>query len=145
MELEQLLMNEIREELDEIKTIAIGSEDSKRAIDGLTKLSGQIIEIRRLESEKELKEKQHQLEVDKLSHDQVHRKKQQIIEASQKTTQMKDEKKNNFVKNAITIGSGIASIGLAVWGTKVSFKFEEHGTITTPIGRCFIQRLLPKK
>lgn len=59
--------------------------------------------------------------------------------------QMREEQKDRLIKNCIAVASIIVPVGLTVWGTIVSMKFEETGTITTAIGRGFISRLLPKK
>lgn len=59
--------------------------------------------------------------------------------------QMREDQKDRLIKNCIAAAGIVIPVGLTVWGTLVSMKFEETGTITTAIGRGFINRLLPKK
>ena len=51
------------------------------------------------------------------------------IELQEKRKQMREEKVDRWVKN----------------GTLVTLKFEEKGTVTTIMGRGFINKLFPKK
>ena len=59
--------------------------------------------------------------------------------------QMREEQKDRLIKNCIAVAGIVIPVGLTVWGTITSLKFEENGTITTAIGRGFINKLLPKK
>ena len=116
MNIETLLFKEIEDEFGELKKQEVGSDGYKSGVDGLAKLMDRAIEIEKLN-----------------------------IEIEQKEKDRKEEQKDRFVKNCIT-GSGIAiSAILTVWGTLKSLKFEETGTVTTLIGRGFINKLLPKK
>lgn len=57
----------------------------------------------------------------------------------------KEEKTDRLIKNIMTAAGIILPVIVTVWGTKVSLKFEEEGTVTTLIGRGFINKLIPKK
>lgn len=127
MSIKTQLSEEIKDEFENLKKVELGSDKHKIAVDSLTKLLDRSIEMDKLdleyqdkyesrETEKELKEKQ-----------------------------MKDEKKDRLVKNVLTGVSVVGGFGLTVWGTIKSIKFEETGSITTIMGRGFIQKLLPKK
>lgn len=125
--LETLLNEEIQEEFEELGKLDVGSDKYKTTVDGLTKLCDRAIEIEKFKSEQELKRDQQEAD--------------EILKAEQ----MKDERKDRMVKNSLTAaGIGIPAL-LTVWGTIKSIKFEETGTITTIMGRGFIQKLLPKK
>lgn len=125
--LETLLQEEIQEEFEELGKIEVGSDKYKSAVDGLTKLCDRAIELEKIKTEKDLKQDQ------------------QNIDAELRAEQLKDERKDKIVKNCLT-GAGIVLPAiLTVWGTIKSIKFEETGTITTIMGRGFIQKLLPKK
>lgn len=65
------------------------------------------------------------------------------IEADVK--RQKHEKLIEIVKNGTVIGTTVMTLGVTIWGTIKSLKFEVDGTVTTPIGRGFINKLLPKK
>lgn len=125
--LETLLHEEIQGEFEELEKIEVGSDKYKTAVDGLTKLCDRAIEIEKFKTEQELKRDQQEAD--------------EILRAEQ----MKDERRDRLVKNCLTgAGIGIPAV-LTVWGTLKSIKFEETGTITTIMGRGFIQKLLPKK
>lgn len=56
-----------------------------------------------------------------------------------------EEKRDRFIKNCMTAAGIIVPVVVTVWGTCKSFEFEKEGTITTIMGRGFINKLLPKK
>lgn len=74
------------------------------------------------------------IEMEKVKNEQLFREQQR-----------KDEQKDRLIKNIIGVAGIVLPLAVTIWGTKVSLKFEEEGTITTPIGRGFINKLLPKK
>ena len=121
-----LLNAEIEDEFERLSSIDVGSEKYKVAVDGLTKLVDRQIEMEKFIIEHE----------DKVNN--------QEKENDLKRKQMRNENADRIVKNvltAISVGGGFA---LTVWGTYKSFKFEETGSITTIMGRGFINRLLHK-
>lgn len=127
MSVETLLVQEIEEEFNELSKMEVGSEKYKMAVEGLAKLCDRQIEMEKIKSEQRLK--RNQLEID----------------TQMKAKQMEDEKKDRVVKNCLTgAGIGIPAL-LTIWGTIKSIDFEKTGTITTIMGRGFIQKLLPKK
>ena len=127
MRIETLLRDEIQNEFEDLKQMELGSETYKTAVDGLTKLVDRAIELEKMESE--LQERIDNRETDN----------------DLKLKQMKDEKTNRFVTNAIAIAGIVIPSLLTVWGTMKTLKFEEEGTVTTIMGRGFINKLLPKK
>lgn len=125
--IESLLHKEIQERLGDIGKMEIGSEEYKKAVDSVTKLVEKAIEI------------------DKFNNDCVVSEKTREFEEQLKVTQVVSDQRDRLIKNILT-GAGIAvPAGLTIWGTLKSLKFEETGTITTAIGRGFINKLLPKK
>lgn len=112
----QLLDDRIQDELAYLAGIDASSEEYVKAVDGVTKLLDRAIEL------------------DKIS-----------IEDARKAEQLDDERKDRIVKNVITAVGTAATIGVAIWGTVVSINFEKEGTITTLMGRGWINKLLPKK
>ena len=127
MQLDELLRKEIQTEVEALEGMEVGSKEYSATVDGVTKLMDRAIEIEKINIE-------HQERVESREEDN-----------RIKTKQMKDEQKDRLVKNAISVGSILATIGVTVWGTKKSFEFEKEGTITTIMGRGFINKLLPKK
>ena len=125
--LETLLNEEIKDEFSEVSKLEVGSDKYKVAVDGLAKLCDRAIELEKFKSEQEFKREQHE------------------VETRMKEEQTKEEIKDRKIKNGLTAASIGAPAALAVWGTLKSIKFEETGTITTLMGRGWIQKLLPKK
>lgn len=127
MKNEHLLHEEIQSEFAELSKLAVGSDEYKIAVDGVTKLMDRAIEIDKLNIEYEEKKAARENENDF------------------KIQQLNDEKKDRLIKNLLTgLGIAIPSV-ITVWGTLKSLKFEEEGTVTTIVGRGFINKLLPKK
>lgn len=121
------LNEEVISELEKLKEMEIGSEQYRTTVDGITKLVDRINEYDKLDAEV-------------VSKDNAFEK-----ELAFKREQMEEEKKDRWIKNGIAIGGIILPCILTIWGTKKSFEFEKEGTITTIMGRGFINKLLPKK
>ena len=127
MKIDTLLHEEIQNEFGELKRLAVGTEEYKITVDGITKLMDRAIEIDKLENDHKEKVANRESEMDL------------------KIQQMEDEKKDRRIKNFIAVfGIGVPTL-LTIWGTKKSIQFEKEGTFTTIMGRGFINRLLPKK
>ncbi len=128
MDIQTMLNDEIVREFDKLGEMEdLGDDKYRTTVDGLTKLIDRTITMEKFNIESE----------DKLA--------AQEFEREMKLKEMKVERNDRIAKNVLT---GVATIGgfaLTIWGTFKSFKFEETGTITTAMGRGFIQRLLPKK
>lgn len=125
--IETLLYEEIDAEFEKLSHLEPGTEQHKAAADTLAKLMDRAIEIDRVESE---------------SNDRAVARESEL---QLKEQQLTDEKKDRWVKNIIGAAGVILPLIVTIWGTKTSLKFEEEGTVTTPIGRGFINKLLPKK
>ena len=67
------------------------------------------------------------------------------IEVEFKRQEMNEERKDRWIKNGIAALSVIVPTAVTVWGTIKTIEFEKEGTITTIMGRGFINKLLPKK
>lgn len=127
MNIERLLRKEIVDELEMLSKIQIGSEDYKSAVDGLTKLMDRAIEMEKFDREMDEKTKSRE--------DEKYLRIQELYE----------NQKNRKLSNYIAIGGLVVPAILTVWGTIKTINFEKEGTITTIMGRGFINKLLPKK
>lgn len=127
MSIKTLLEEEIKEEFEELGKTEIGSKAYETTVDGLTKLVDRAIELEKSETER------------------ADRRAAQESELELKVQQAEDEKKDRKVKNWLTAAGIIIPTGVTIWGTIKSIKFEQEGTITTIMGRGFINKLLPKK
>lgn len=128
MDIQTMLNDEIVREFDKLGEMEdLGDDKYRTTVDGITKLIDRTITMEKFNIESE----------DKLA--------AQEFEREMKLKEMKVERNDRIAKNVLT---GLATIGgfaLTIWGTFKSFEFEKEGTITTSMGRGFIQRLLPKK
>ena len=125
--IETLLHEEIQDGFDALSRMERGTETHKTTVDEVAKLFDKAIEIEKLEMEAKEREKARE------------------IEASLKRAQMEEDRKDRRVKNGIAIGGIVLPLAVTMWGTFKSFRFEETGTITTIMGRGFINKLIPKK
>ena len=123
MKIKETLYKEIEDELQALTEIEVGTDEYKSSVDGVTKLLDRAIEIEKHEAE--MKERE--------------------AERIAKNIQVAEEQKDRVVKNYISAGGIVLPLLVTIWGTLKSFKFEKDGTVTTIMGRGFINKLLPKK
>lgn len=116
MNMEALLHKEIESQFECLNDLEAGSKEYETTVDGLAKLMDRAIEI------------------DKLN-----------IEHDEKEDLANEERKDRWIKHAINIASIVIPTLVTIWGTKASFRFEKEGTITTIMGRGFINKMIPKK
>lgn len=122
-----LLNEEIQKEIEELREVEKGSEKHKIAADALSKLMEKSIEL------------------DKLDIEAYDREQTREDERMFREQQLKEDKKDRLIKNILTGVGIVIPAGLTIWGTLKSLKFEETGTVTTVMGRGFLNKLLPKK
>ena len=115
MDMDKLLKDEIRSEFEKLKVMEPGTEEHKTTVEGLTKLVDRAIEI------------------DKLS-----------IEHDNTIEKMKEDRFDRYIKYGLEGASYLIPAGIAVWGTIKSLEFEKTGSVTTIMGRGFINSLLPR-
>ena len=123
MKIKETLYKEIEDELQALNEIEVGTDEYKSSVDGVTKLLDRAIEIEKHEAE--MKERE--------------------AERIAKNIQVAEEQKDRVVKNYISASGVVLPLLVTIWGTLKSFKFEKDGTVTTIMGRGFINKLLPKK
>ena len=124
MSIQRLLREEIESEFKELSKITPGGEDYKVAVDGIAKLMDRAIEMEKNEIDRQ---------------DRIDAK---DSENELKTKQMEDEKKDRFVKNLLAGVGTIGGLVVTIWGAKKAWKFEETGTVASPVGRSFINKLI---
>lgn len=107
---------EIEEKFDELAKLDPTTKEYSAAVDSVTKLMDRAIEIEKLESSETQNEKQ-----------------------------MEEDRKSRLAKNCIDVGSVVLPLAVTIWGAKASFKFEETGTITTSVGRKFMDKIISWK
>lgn len=103
---------EIEDRLDDISKLDSTTKEYAMAVDSTTKLIDRAIEIEKLETSETQSEKQ-----------------------------MKEERKARLIKNLIDIGAIVLPLGVTLWGVKASLYFEDENTVTTTVGRKFMDKL----
>lgn len=126
MEIKTLLRDELTKEIQELGKIELGTDKYKLTVDGATKLADRVIELEKIEYEAEARYQDRK------------------SESELKLKQMEDEKKDRSIKNAISIGSVVLTVGLTVWGALKAWDFETEDTVGSPTGKSFMSRLIPK-
>lgn len=121
---------EIESELDALKETPVDSETFKTTVDCVSKLIDKRNEMEKIELDK------RKQDLSELAETNKNNKEKELNEYN---------KKDQFIKNAISIGSIVIPVFVTVWGTYKTLKFEETGTVTTIMGRGFINKLIPKK
>ena len=124
MSIQRLLREEIESEFKELSKITPGGEDYKVTVDGIAKLMDRAIEMEKNEIDRQ---------------DRIDAR---DSENELKTKQMEDEKKDRFVKNLLAGVGTIGGLVVTIWGAKKAWKFEETGTVASPVGRSFINKLI---
>ena len=114
--IETLLYEEIETKFEKLNKMEAGTPEYDKAVDSVTKLMDRVIDMERLDNE-----------------------------IQDKSETQKEEKKDRLIRNIISGVGVVLPIFVTIWGTKKSFEFEKEGTITTIMGRGFINKLLPKK
>lgn len=127
MKVETMLHDEILNEFEELKKLEVGSDGYRAAVDGISKLLDRAIEY------------------DKLDAECNERSLNRGFEEDYKLQLAEDEKRDRRIKNGITIAGIVIPSVITIWGTIKSLNFEKEGTVTTIMGRGFINKLLPKK
>ena len=127
MKVETMLHDEILNEFEELKKLEVGSDGYRAAVDGISKLLDRAIEY------------------DKLGAECNERSLNRGFEEDYKLQLAEDEKRDRRIKNGITIAGIVIPSVITIWGTIKSLNFEKEGTVTTIMGRGFINKLLPKK
>lgn len=146
--IKESLHNEIETEFEDLQGLDIGSDEYKVAVDGITKLVDRAIEIDKLEKEAEQKNKNHELEMAKMKDTKEIECQKVSISAKDldlKREQTNDNKRDQLFRNGIAIAGIIIPSVITIWGTLKTLKFEETGTVTTIMGRGFVNKLIPKK
>ena len=128
--IKEKLDTEICSELDTLTDIEVESEAYKTTVDCVSKLIDKRNEMEKIELEKKKQELSERIELNKMSKDK------ELNEYN---------KKDQLIKHAISIGSIVIPVFVTIWGTYKTLKFEETGTVTTIMGRGFINKLIPKK
>lgn len=147
-EIETLLCEEIQSQLELLKGTDVNSEEYKKLVDGITRLTDKAVDLKKVSVEAdetaqkmEFEREKFELEREKFEQEKA----QNSADVELKIKQMEDSKKDRRIQNGIAIAGIAVPTFVTIWGTIKSIKFEQTGSITTIMGRGFINKLLPKK
>ena len=107
---------EIEDKLEKLSKLDSGTKEYAEAVDSVTKLMDRAIEIGKLEESENRNEKQ-----------------------------IKEERKSRIVRNLIDVGGIVLPLAVTLWGGKASLYFEDSNTVTTTVGRKFMDRMFSFK
>lgn len=124
MSIKTLLSDEIKDELEGLHGLGLGTEEYKVTVDGVTKLMDRFNEMEKIQIES------------------LERAESRDTETDLKLRELADEKHDRFVKNCLTGVSIITGIGVAVWGTLVSQRFEKEDSYTSITGRGWVNKTI---
>ena len=116
MDMETLLYEEIEADLRGLKDMQVDDESYKLAAGNVAVLMDRAIELEKLK-----------------------------LEQKEKALAREEDRKDRLVKNCLAAAGILIPSVITIWGTCKSIEFEKEGTITTIMGRGFINKLLPKK
>ena len=145
MDIETLLHEEIKSELETLGEMEVGTDEYKTVVDGLTKLIDRAIEMDKFNIDHEEKNSDREFEREQKLKQMEEERLDREFEREYKLKQVNDDKKDRLIKNILTGFGIVLPLTITIWGTNKSLKFEETGTVTTIMGRGFINKLLPNK
>ena len=127
MSVKHILEEEIKNELENLGRETIGSDNYKANVEGVTKLLDKKIELEKPEAESKDKVESRNTEIE------------------MKLQQMKDEKKDRWIRHGVTIGTFVGSCVMYGLAFVASTNFEREGTFTTEGGRNALRNLMKLK
>lgn len=124
MSIKHALDSEILNEIENLGKEAIGSDEYKANVDGVTKLLDRKIELEKIESE-------HNFKIESRE-----------IENNLKREQIRENKKERYWKYGVAIGTFLGSTAVYGLAFIMSTNFEREGTYTTKGGLDSIKNLM---
>lgn len=125
--IKDLACDELREDLNNLRDLELGSKEYEVAVEGITKLMAKVIETEKFESE--AKREAENQEKDR----------------ALKQKQMKQERIDRWIGFAVTlIGIGVPA-AVTIWGSNKSWAFEKDDTVVSTPGKKFMDRLFSRK
>lgn len=124
MNIERKLSEEFESQMEGLHKIELGTDAYKVTVDGVTKIADRIIELKKIEVEREEKS------VDR------------DVEESLKTQEMKELKKDRIVRNVIEGAKVVVPVVGAFAMGIISMKWEKVDTLTSSAGKASLREIL---
>lgn len=102
----------VSKQLDEMK---VDTEGYKAVLDERDKLRNELLELTKMEEERNIK-----------------------------LAQLESESKRESIRNGITISTFIISTGVSLYAINKTFKFDQVATVTSTLGRSILNGVVPK-
>lgn len=123
----RLLNEEVECQIEEVHKISLGTDESKIAIDGVTKLADRSIELEKLRiQEEDLAEKRN-------------------MDYELRSEQIKKEHLRGMIDIGTKVLIGLGGLALSVWGTIYTTNFERDDNYTTSASRSWVSNLFKPK
>ena len=137
-EIKEMLEEEIMQEIEDLATLKIGTDEKSKAVDDLTKLYKLHIEKERMK-----------LDFEEKSQRQIMDNKNTIenrnCEDNFRKEQFDEQRKERYVRIGIAVGEIVLPLMFyAVWMRK-GFEFEKEGTYTSTTFKGLFNRFRPTK
>lgn len=124
MRIKTTLVDEFNSQMEEVHKIEVGTEQQKIAVESVTKLADRIIELEKLEVQREL---------------EISRRE---IDESLKIDELRTDRRDKMIRNGVAI-SGLVLAGVTAF---ITTKMELAGGMhTTEAGKSSIRQLLKFK
>ena len=141
----ELLVKAIERGFEDLEQIEDESEEKSEAVENIVKLYKLKIEENRSEAQAkndlEIRNKDLELKENQMKNDlKVSRKELRI-----KENQINEQSMDRWVNFGIQVGLGLIGIFAYDRWYRRGLKFEETGTITAPMTRNLLSKMLPKK
>lgn len=144
------LREAINQGLESLKEMEVGTEEYKEAVNSLTKLIDKVIDMDKLTSDEYIKIKQISSELDakkeQIEAEKELKSKQIEVEETTKKQQQSERRKEIIVNGILTTLGILVPAGITIWGAINSWRFEKDDSVTSTMGRGFMNKILnPKK
>lgn len=120
MTYKELLDNEISEKIEALGVLEAGSDEHKATVDELTKLMDRSIELEKLEVNVAEKAKDRE---------------QAKLDTELKKEQLANDQKDRKFGRWTSVISIVVPVGVAIWGTLYTTKWEKTDTLTSTAGK----------
>lgn len=143
-----MLMSEINSELKILSKIDLGTEEYVKTVNGIAKLVEQYRDLAKLDIECDIRSNDTLIKSRELDlKEKELENKSRELEANEKSKKIDRffDVSDKLVRNVISVAGIVLPLYVTAWGAYASFEFEREDTITTTMGRGFLNKLLPKK
>lgn len=120
----EIIEEEVVTTMASISEMELGSEQHKAAVDAVAKLTDKVVDLKKVEleerkinMERDEKNALRAIELDKIAH----------------------EKRDQKIKNGITVASIVAPIAAAIWANVYNWRKEANGIMSSTLGRKSIE------